>query len=149
MRLGWAGEARRDGDRLRARALMTVIALDAMGGDNAPGAEVEGAVAAARARPIEIVLVGDEAVLRERLRGAPPTVRIRHASEVVTMDDHPAQAFRRKRDSSLRRAVELVADGGADAVVSAGNSGAVLAAATLTLGRLPDVERPAIATVFP
>jgi phosphate acyltransferase len=130
-------------------APVTVIALDAMGGDHAPGPEVAGAVAAVRERPIEVVLVGDEAVLRDRLRGAPDGVRVRHASEVVTMDDHPAQAFRRKRDSSLRRAVEMVADGNADAVVSAGNSGAVLAAALLILGRLPDVDRPAIATVFP
>jgi glycerol-3-phosphate acyltransferase PlsX len=126
---------------------VTVIAVDAMGGDAAPGPEVAAALAAAAAG-IEVVLVGDEAVLRPRIAGS-GSVRIRHASEVVTMDDHPAQAFRRKKDSSLRRAIEMVADGSADAVVSAGNSGAVLAAALLVLGRIPDVERPAIATVFP
>jgi glycerol-3-phosphate acyltransferase PlsX len=106
---------------------VTVIAVDAMGGDAAPGPEVAGALAAAAAG-IEVVLVGDEAVLRPRIAGG--AVRIRHASEVVTMDDHPAQAFRRKKDSSLRRAIEMVADGSADAVVSAGNSGAVAPTST-------------------
>ena len=128
---------------------MTVIALDAMGGDHAPESEVAGALAAVRERPIEVVLVGDQARLAEMVRGAPPTLRVRHASEVVTMDDHPAQAFRRKRDSSLRRAVEMVGEGEAQAIVSAGNSGAVLGAALFVLGRLPEVERPAIVTTFP
>ena len=128
---------------------MTIIALDAMGGDHAPEPEIAGALAAVAERPIEVVLVGDEARLTEMLRGAPAAIRTRHASEIVTMDDHPAQAFRRKRDSSLRRAVEMVHEGAADALVSAGNSGAVLASSLLVLGRMSQIDRPAIATAIP
>jgi glycerol-3-phosphate acyltransferase PlsX len=122
-----------------------VIAIDAMGGDHAPSAEIAGARAAA-ADGIEVVLVGDEPALRAAGAG---DLAIVHASEVVTMDDHPAKAFRAKRDSSLRVGIELVKAGRADALVSAGNSGAVLAHALLVLGRLPGVDRPAIVTVFP
>jgi phosphate acyltransferase len=125
-----------------------VIAVDAMGGDHAPAPEVAGAIAAARGG-IEVVLVGDEPRLRAALGGRVERVKIRHASEVVAMDDHPAQAFRAKRDSSLRVAFELVKTGEVDAVVSAGNSGAALAHAVLVLGRLGGVERPGIVTVFP
>ncbi len=132
---------------------MTVIAVDAMGGDNAPGPEVAGAVAAARELALDIVLVGDEARLTAELdaRGAgrEPRIRVRHASEAVTMDDAPAQAFRQKRDSSLRVALELAKAGEVAGVVSAGNSGAVLAHGLFVLRRLPGVERPGIATVFP
>jgi len=130
----------------------TVIALDAMGGDAAPGPELAGAVAVARAGRAEVVVVGDERRLTEELAqlgGAPPGLRLHHASQVVTMDDHPGQAFRRKPDSSLRVAVELVAAGEAQAVVSAGNSGAILAAGMLVLGRLPGVDRPPVVTVLP
>jgi glycerol-3-phosphate acyltransferase PlsX len=130
-----------------------VIAVDAMGSDHAPGPEVAGAVAAVREMPIEVVLVGHEDRLHaELLRiGAAnaPRVRIHHASEVVTMDDAPGQAYRKKRDSSMRVAFELVKAGEADAVVSAGNSGAMLGHALFVLGRLPGVERPGIVTVFP
>jgi len=115
------------------------IAVDAMGGDHAPANEIAGAEMAAR-EGVDVVLVGRE------LRTTLPVI---HASEVVTMDDHPAHAFRKKKDSSLRVAIELVKRGEADAVVSAGNTGAVLATAVLVLGRLPGVERPAIVTVFP
>ncbi|MCA9680431.1 MAG: phosphate acyltransferase PlsX [Kofleriaceae bacterium] len=130
-----------------------IIALDAMGGDHAPAAEVAGALAAVRAAPLDVLLVGDPARLRAELRRAGATGRDRlevvAASEVVTMDDHPAAAFRAKRDSSLRVAFDRVKAGDAAAVVSAGNSGAVLAHALFVLGRLPGVERPAICTVFP
>src|SRR5262245_39295913 len=122
---------------------MTIVALDAMGGDAAPGPELAGAVAAARTRRIDVVAVGDEPRMRDglgRLGGAPGGLRLVHASEVVTMADHPGQAFRKKKDSSLRVAVELVERGEASAVVSAGNSGAVLAAGLFVLGRLPGVE---------
>lgn len=124
-----------------------------MGGDHAPAPEVAGAVAAVREAPIDVVLVGDQPRLRSELRrlGAAhePRVRVRHASEVVTMDDAPADAFRRKRDSSMRVAFDLAKAGEADAVVSAGNSGAMLGHALFVLGRLPGVERPGIVTVFP
>lgn len=126
------------------------IALDAMGSDAAPAVEVNGALAAARAGH-EVVLVGDEERLRgllaRRADGLPVTVV--HASEVVGMSESPVSAARSKRDSSVRRCFDLVQEGGAQAVVSAGNSGAVMATAVLTLGRVPGVERPAIASVFP
>ena len=124
-----------------------------MGGDRAPGPEVAGAIAAAREHALDVVLVGDEARLTAELgaQGAArePRIGIRHASEVVTMDDAPGQAFRQKRDSSLRVALELARSGDAAGVISAGNSGAVLAHGLFVLRRLPGVERPGIATVFP
>jgi phosphate acyltransferase len=128
------------------------VAVDAMGGDHAPSAVVEGAVLAARAHAIEVVLVGvrpqvEAELARHRIRGLP--LHVHHAAEVVAMDDHPAQAIRRKKDSSLRVAFDLVKTGHADAVVSAGNSGAFMAGALLVLGRLEAVERPAVASALP
>jgi phosphate acyltransferase len=122
-----------------------------MGGDDAPTAPVQGAVQFAKAHPLhEVVLVGDAPALREALRRAdPPTnVSIRHASEVVGIHD-AASAVRTKRDSSIRICFELAKAGEVAAVVSAGNSGAVMAGALLVLGRLQGVERPAIAALFP
>src|SRR5687768_14772416 len=105
---------------------MLPIAVDAMGGDRAPGPEVGGAVVAVREGALEVVLVGDGQRLEAELRalGAErdPRLSVCHASEVVTMDDHPAQAFRQKRDSSLRVGFDLVKAGKAAALVSAGNS---------------------------
>ncbi len=122
-----------------------------MGSDRAPAPEVAGAVRAARAdESLHVTLVGDaprlEALVAPELRDR---LAIVHASEVVTMHDHPGQAFRQKPDSSMRVAVDRVAAGDGDAVVSAGNSGAMLATALFVLGRLPGVERPAIVTVLP
>ncbi len=132
---------------------MSTIAVDAMGGDNAPGPEVAGAVAAVRGSAVEVVLVGDESRIQLELDriGArnQSRVSVQHASEVVGMDDNPSQAFRKKRDSSMRVAFDLVARGEASAVVSAGNSGALLGHGVFVLKRLPGVERPAIVTVFP
>jgi glycerol-3-phosphate acyltransferase PlsX len=130
------------------------IIVDAFGSDRAPAPEVGGALGAVRADPtLEVVLVGDAARLETELAHAGKTaadrVAIVHATEVVTMHDHPAQAFRTKPDSSMRVAVARVASGEADAVVSAGNSGAMLACALFVIGRLPGVERPAIVTVLP
>ncbi|HEU4383222.1 MAG TPA: phosphate acyltransferase PlsX [Anaeromyxobacteraceae bacterium] len=128
------------------------IAVDAMGGDHAPGAAVQGAVAAARAGQA-VILVGPEGKVREELRrqraGVSLPLRIHHAAEVVEMGEHPGQAMRRKRDNSIRVAFELVRAGEASAMVSAGNSGAIMAAAILVLGRLGSVERPAFAQVLP
>ncbi len=123
------------------------VVVDAMGSDRAPHPEIAAALRAVRELQEidEIVLVGD----RARLAVDDPRITIVHASEVVTMDDHPAQAYRAKPDSSMRVAVAQVAAGTADAVVSAGNSGAMLACALFGLGRLPGVERPAIVTVLP
>ena len=124
-----------------------------MGSDRAPAPEVAGAVRAARAHDtLRISLVGDAPRL-EALLGTEDKLRDRidivHASEVVTMHDHPGQAFRQKPDSSMRVAVDRVSTGNGDAVVSAGNSGAMLATALFVLGRLEGVERPAIVTVLP
>jgi glycerol-3-phosphate acyltransferase PlsX len=131
---------------------MVVVAVDAMGGDHAPGPEVEGAVAAVREGLAEVILVGDEPRLKRelaRIGGAPKGLRLCHASEVITMEDHPGAAARSKKDSSMRVAFERVKSGEAHAVVSAGNSGAMLACGLFVLKRLPGVERPAIVTTFP
>jgi len=131
------------------------VVVDAFGSDRAPGPEVVGALRAVRSSdaPVEVTLVGDaarlEAALAQHGRTAADPIAVVHAREVVTMDDHPAQAFRTKPESSMRVAVGQVADGHADAVVSAGNSGAMLACALFVLGRLRGVERPAIVTVLP
>jgi len=130
------------------------IAVDAMGGDYAPREVVAGAVDAARNLPsvTDIYLVGDETAIKAELAQCgdiPEKIKIRHASQVVEMNEAPAHAVRRKRDSSIGRAVDMVKAGEADAVMSAGNTGAVVAAATLKLRTLKGVDRPAIATVVP
>jgi len=119
-----------------------------MGSDRAPGPEVAGALRAAREHQLAVALVGDRARLEAELAGA-TDVEIIHASEVVTMHDQAAQAYRAKPDSSMRVAAARVVAGHGDAVVSAGNSGAMLACAVFAMGRLPGVERPAIVTVLP
>ena len=127
------------------------IAVDAMGGDNAPRAEVEGALLAAE-EGTGILLVGNEALLRAEIarHGASALpVEIVHASEAVTMNESAARAARQKRDSSIRVATRLVREGRAQGVVSAGNTGAVMATAKMVLGALPSVDRPALAAVFP
>lgn len=130
------------------------IVVDAMGSDRAPAPEVAGALRAVRAATtLDIELVGDatrlEAELARAGRTADDRITVTHAPDVVTMHDHPAQVFRAKPQSSMRIAVTRVADGAADAVVSAGNSGAMLACSVFVLGRLDAVERPAIVTVLP
>jgi phosphate acyltransferase len=128
------------------------VAVDAMGGDHAPGAIVQGAINAAR-KGLPVVLVGPEARVREQLAhhraGKDLPISVHHASEVVAMHDHPGQAMRRKKDNSIRVCFELVSSGRAAAMVSAGNSGAVMAGAIFVLGRLDGVERPAIISVLP
>jgi glycerol-3-phosphate acyltransferase PlsX len=126
------------------------VVVDAMGSDRAPIPEVAGALRAANTHAIDITLVGDLTRLEAELRGHPrDRITLVAASEVVTMHDHPGQAFRHKPDSSMRVAVDCVAAGNGDAVVSAGNSGAMLATSIFVLGRLPSIERPAIVTVLP
>ncbi len=128
------------------------IVLDAMGGDHAPQVTVAGAVAAAREYEIEVVLVGPEAEVRAELAHhdtAGLSLPIVHAPETIGMDEHPAMAVRRKKDSSIVVGMRLVRDGQAAAFVSAGNTGACMAAALFILGRLPTVERAPLATVFP
>jgi glycerol-3-phosphate acyltransferase PlsX len=131
------------------------IALDAMGGDSAPACTVAGACEALKKYPdIEIILVGDQARIEQELRSLeawPMDKRfsIHHASQVVDMGDSATDAIRRKKDSSISRAAELLAKGGAEALVSAGHTGALVAAATIRLRMLPGVERPGIAAIMP
>lgn len=129
------------------------IAVDAMGGDHAPRVVVEGALQAAQEHGIAVLLVGDrEEILRELKHAGgqeSALVAVRHAAEVVEMGESPIAALRRKRDSSLQVAFQQVKAGEAGAVVSAGNSGAVLALAVTVLGNLAGVDRPAIVTVIP
>jgi glycerol-3-phosphate acyltransferase PlsX len=135
---------------------MTRIALDAMGGDHAPLTELRAvaqALGSTHASELTITLVGDEPQLRAGMASVGLVVgerlAVQHASQVITMDDAPSVAVRGKRDSSMRICFDLVKDGRVDAVVSAGHSGAMLAAGTLLLGRLPGVDRPGIVTTFP
>ncbi len=131
------------------------ISIDAMGGDFAPAEIVAGTLQAANTlKGIEkLFLVGDETAIKAELskhKGPLPScIEILHASEVVGMGESPVVAIRRKKDSSIARSIELVKDGKADAVFSAGNTGAAVAAATLKLRTLQGVARPAIATILP
>ena len=131
---------------------MLTIAVDAMGGDHAPKAEVEGAIRAASELGVRVILVGSEDVVRQELAahagaGELP-IEIRHAAEVITMEDS-AKAVRTKKNSSIHVAARLVRDGGADGFVSAGNTGAVMATAKMVQGMIRGVQRPALASAFP
>lgn len=120
------------------------VAVDAMGGDDAPASIVAGARIAAEEFGVPVLLVGDTAQL-----GDVGDVPVKHASEVVGMGDEPAASVRKKKDSSVVRAAEAVRDGEASAVLSAGNTGAAMAASLLRLGRIRGINRPAIAVPFP
>src|SRR6266404_5216591 len=142
---------------------MLKIAVDAMGGDYAPASEVEGAIEAARDLGVGVILVGESDMIqaeldkhrRSRALGGTPrswrsaSIEIVDAQEVITMDDPVAVAVRRKKNSSIRVAAKLVRDGEAQALVSAGNTGAVMMTSKLVIGTLPKVDRPALATVLP
>ncbi len=132
---------------------MVTIALDAMGGDHFPKSEVEGALQAVKAFDVKVVLVGREEVIRKELDRYPDwkslPLEIKHASEQITMEDSAGKAVRAKKDSSIRVASRLVKDGAAQGIVSAGNTGAVMATAKMVQGMLPGVDRPALASVFP
>ncbi len=129
------------------------IAVDAMGGDHGPSVVVEGAVAAVRELGASVILVGDTTAIERELHKAGASrmggVEIRHASQVIDMGESPSHALRRKRDSSLRIAAELVRDGHAAAFVSAGNTGAAMAISMFVIGVLRGIDRPAIAAVLP
>src|SRR2546427_7526990 len=128
------------------------VAVDAMGGDHGPRVVVEGAVAAVREFGASGILVGDRAAIHRevvRLNAQTLALEIHHGSQVVGMAESPSHALRRKRDSSLRVAAELVKDGKAAAFISAGNTGAAMAIAMFVIGVLPGVDRPAIAAVLP
>lgn len=128
------------------------IAVDALGSDNRPVPDIQGALDAAREYGVEITLIGPEARLREDLHKhgeVPASVTIVNATEEIQMKEHPAQAVKEKRDSTIVVGIEQVKQGLADAFVSMGNTGAVLAAAVLHLQRVRGILRPALATVYP
>jgi glycerol-3-phosphate acyltransferase PlsX len=129
-----------------------LIALDAMGGDNAPAEIVAGALLARAELGIGVALVGASDIIKAELArqsAAGPQLQVIHASEVIAMDEHPAQAVRAKKDASINVAMDMVKRGTACAFVSAGNTGAVMASALLTLQRIPGIERPALGTIAP
>jgi len=132
---------------------MLTIAVDAMGGDHAPKSEVEGAIQAATALPVRVILVGQRDVIAAELakhrsaRDLP--IEIHHASEFITMEDSAAKAVRQKKDSSIRVAARMVRDGAAQGLVSAGNTGAVMATSKMVQGMVRGVDRPALASALP
>jgi len=132
---------------------MLTIAVDAMGSDHAPKSEVAGAIRAAAELNIRIILVGQEDVIHKELAShrdpASLPIEVRHASEVITMDDSAGKAVRAKKNSSIHVAARLVRDGEAQGFVSAGNTGAVMATAKMVLGMIRGVQRPALASAFP
>lgn len=133
---------------------MATIALDAMGGDFGPEVVIPAAVhAVKRSRDINIILVGDETRLRDYANdnniNLDKHFEIQHASQVVEMHEDPRHAVRNKKDSSMRVAINMVKEGRAQAVVSAGNTGALMATAKFVLKTLPGIERPAICTTIP
>src|SRR3954452_3248072 len=130
------------------------IVVDVMGGDHGCGVVIDGARLALQANPAitELYLVGNQAEIEpalKRSRCSDSRVKIVHGSEVLTMEDKPLAGVRRKKDSSLVRAVELLEEGKGDALISPGNTGALVAAATVKLRRIEGVEHPAIAAIVP
>ena len=129
------------------------IAIDAMGGDNAPGAEVAGTIAAAREwTHLSYILVGNESRIQQEAAkhgGLPANVSVVHASEVITTHEEPTRAFRSKKDASMVVAGRMVKEGKADAMLTAGSTGGVVVVGTLGIGRMKGIERPALGTIFP
>ena len=129
------------------------VALDAMGGDFCPESNIFGAIEAVNKYPFHVILVGDESVLSKEISMITDfpndKISIAHADEVIGMAESPAMSFRKKKNSSIHVGLNMVKEGKAHAFVSAGNTGAVLTASTFILGRLPGVERPALAAAIP
>ncbi|MBQ4133628.1 MAG: phosphate--acyl-ACP acyltransferase, partial [Desulfovibrionaceae bacterium] len=129
-----------------------IIAVDAMGGDRGPSVIIQGAVEAAMETGVRVTLAGDEGCITEELRKLDfdeTLVGIVHASEVAEMHEKPSDILRRKKDASIQVASRLVKEGKAHGLVSAGNSGATVACGMFILGRIPGVDRPALASVIP
>ena len=134
-----------------------IILLDAMGGDNAPDATIKGAVKAIKEIESEICLIGDEKIINEKskeffgksLTEISPKLKVKHASEQIEMEDIPTQAIKHKKDSSMVVGFRMLKAGEGDVFVSAGNSGALLTGATLLVGRIKGIDRPAIAPMLP
>ncbi|BFR49064.1 phosphate acyltransferase PlsX [Nitratidesulfovibrio sp. HK-II] len=130
----------------------TIIAVDAMGGDFGPSVVVPGAIEAARDKGIALLLVGDQAKVQAELAKIPldgVAYDIVHASEVAGMDEKPSDILRRRKDASIQVACRLVRDGQAHGIVSAGHSGATVACGMFIMGRIPGVDRPALASIMP
>ncbi|MGW8287587.1 MAG: phosphate acyltransferase PlsX [Desulfobulbales bacterium] len=128
------------------------IALDAMGGELGPEEMVTGAIQAVEESDLDVALIGEQAILNsviQKLGLSSSRLEVIHASETISMDESPFEAIRKKKDSSITIAFEQVKNGKADAVVSAGNSGATMASAIRSLGRLESISRPGIASIFP
>lgn len=128
------------------------IAVDGMGGDHAPREVVAGAILAAREHDLKVVLVGDESLLRSELekhKDIPSSITIHHAGSFVRMDESAASAIRKKKDASVSICADMVRDGVADAMVTAGHTGAAVVACTLKMRLLEGVERPGIGILFP
>ncbi len=130
---------------------MIRISLDAMGGDHAPKEIISGAILARSSMELDITLIGDKTAIEEELKiqKSPFMFPVVHTTEVVTMNDHPSEVLRTKKDASIFVATRLVAEGRCDAIVSAGSTGAQLAAAIFILGRIKGIERPGVATPVP
>lgn len=131
---------------------MIRIAVDSMGSDNSPYSEIDGAVQAAKAYGVDVILVGKESLLAPLLKeagGSDLPIEIRNATQVIAMDEAPTAALRKKKDSSIRVAADLVRDKVASGLVSAGNTGAVMAISKMVFGAVPGVDRPALAAVLP
>ncbi len=130
------------------------VLLDGMGGDNAPYAVCEGAVLAAKEMDHDIVIIGDEGKISEALdkicrHNVPSNISVCHASEVITNNEAPALAIRRKKDSSIVKGMKMLKDGEGDLFISAGSTGALLAGGLLLIGRIRGIDRPAICTIYP
>ncbi len=131
---------------------MVKIAVDSMGSDNSPFSEIEGTVQAAKAYGVDVILVGKESLLSPLLREAGGNglpIEIRNATQVIAMDEAPTAALRKKKDSSIRVAADLVRNKEASGLVSAGNTGAVMAISKMVFGAVPGVDRPALAAILP
>ena len=129
---------------------MVRIAIDAMGGDNAPKEIVQGVVLAAKEMPtVEFQLYGDEAKVNECLEESLPNIRVIHCSEKINSDDEPVKAIRSKKDASMVVAAKAVKEGEADALFSCGNTGALLTAGLLVVGRIKGIDRPGLMPVLP
>ena len=135
-----------------------VIILDAMGGDNAPDATIKGAVRAIKEIESEILLVGNEEIINKKVKEfygkdniseISDRIKIHHTTETIEMEDTPTQAIKQKKDSSMVVGFKLLKEGNGDVFISAGNSGALLTGATLLVGRIKGVDRPAIAPMLP
>ena len=130
------------------------ILIDGMGGDNAPQSVVDGAILAAKEIEHEIIIIGDtekiaEALGKYREEDIPKTISVCHASEVITNNESPAMAIRRKKDSSIVKGMKMLKDGEVDLFISAGSTGALLAGGLLLIGRIKGIDRPAICTIYP